>query len=72
MSCTELKRPSLLAVAPIDHGVVLASIDREAEVNWTQDCNWRERFAEVGSTAFRILFVCTLFFSRRPTVGASL
>lgn len=45
------KRPSLLAVAPDDHGVCwLASIDREVEVNWPQDCNWRERFAEVGST----------------------
>ena len=48
---------ALLAVAPVDHGGVLASGqligNREVEVNCTQAParNWRERFAEVGSTA---------------------
>jgi len=73
--CTNSKRPSLLAVAPDDHGVcVLASIDREVEVNWPQDCNWRERFAEVGSTSFplpvRALDPCTRRpFSRLLAIG---
>ncbi len=58
---------ALLAVAPVDHGGVLASGqligDREVEVNCTQARNWRERFAEVGSTALPLPL-------RGPAAGA--